>query len=99
MKKIIAILAIILSISSAQAFLIEANCNFNQAQGQCAIFNQSYAPIYCQLFVQGQVYTGEFINESAYVTVYPGTYSYASVYAFNPMMDPLVFVRGNALCQ
>jgi hypothetical protein len=88
-----------LTFQSASAFQIQANCQFNQSQGVCQVFNQWTTPIYCSLKAQGQTNYGVWANAFINATIYPGDYAYVYVNANNPYMDPLVFVQGSANCQ
>jgi hypothetical protein len=100
MKKILVAATLLLSLSGvANAFYIQAQCQFTGAVGTCAVFNQWATPIACSLQAEGQVSSGVWGSawENAYI--YPGQYGYVYVNANNPWIDPLVFVRGFANCQ
>lgn len=100
MKKILLAATLLLSLTgAANAFFVQAQCQFNSATGSCAVFNQWATPIACQLQAEGQVSSGVWGSawENAYI--YPGQYGYVYVNANNPWIDPLVFVRGYANCQ
>lgn len=101
MKKphFLALLALAGSMTSAHAMFVQAQCDFNAAQGQCTVYNQWSTPILCELAAQGQVSSGAWINESGYAMIYPGSYGYVYVYAMNPAIDPLIYVAGSANCS
>lgn len=98
MKKILALISLFSTIN-ASAFQIQAQCRFNQASGECAVYNQWAQPIFCSLQARGQVASGVWANAWENVTVYPGSYAYVYVNANNPSFDPLVYVTGSANCQ
>jgi len=99
MKKFIAALSFLMLSTSAFAFQMQANCQFNRSVGQCSVYNSWGVPVYCTLRAQGQVASGAYGYAYENVTVYPGSYAYVYVYANNPVIDPLVFVTGNATCS
>lgn len=98
MKKIIALSLMCFSFAS-QAFFMNTQCYFDRARGECTAFNHTPRTITCQLTIQGRTASGAFFNGFEFVTLYPGQYAWAYVYAQNPMYDPLVFVNGTAQCQ
>jgi hypothetical protein len=100
MKKLLISFSLFVQLSGvANAYPIQAQCSFNQFQGQCSIFNYSNFPVRCNLQAQGRTFYG--FNASAYefVVLYPGQNAYVYVYANNGYMDPLVYVAGYANCQ
>lgn len=99
MKIVLGIAIASLSFSAVAQMSVRANCEFNQAVGRCAVYNQWNRPMQCDLRAQGQVYSGAFLNVYESVVVYPGQYAYAYVQANNPQRDPLVNVSGSANCS
>lgn len=101
MKKLVLVLGLaVVSLSaSAQSMSVQASCQFNRAEGRCAVYNQWNRPIYCELRAQGQVASGAWGSVYEDATIYPGNYAYVSVYANNPQYDPIVNVRGSAQCR
>ena len=99
MKKIFALITLITTLSTAQAFYINAECSFNQAVGQCAVFNASYAPIFCQLAAEGALATGQYVYGNVVSQIAPGQYAYVTVNAVAPYLNPLTYVVGFAECQ
>lgn len=83
-------------VANAQSFNVQAQCNFNQAQGRCVVSNNYGMPIYCSLHAQGQVANGAYVYANEDATIYPGTYAYVEVYS---TYMPFVNVRGSANCQ
>lgn len=99
MKKILIALSLLVTLTgAANAFYVQAQCQFNSATGTCAVFNQWATPIACSMAAEGQVASGAWgsVWENAYI--YPGQYGYVYVNANNPWIDPLIFVRGYANC-
>ncbi len=99
MKKFLALTILAMLSFSASAFQMQANCQFNRSVGQCSVYNNWGVPVFCTLRAQGQVASGAYGYAYEQATIYPGSYAYVYVYANNPMIDPLVFVTGNASCQ
>lgn len=83
----------------SSAFMMGTQCNFNQAHGECSVYNDTPNTISCRINIFGQVRSGATFNGFEFATLYPGQYAYAYVNANNPYIDPLVIVRGNATCN
>lgn len=105
MKKLLAlaVLASALSVQPASAqggsFSLNADCSFNPAVGQCAVYNQWMTPIYCDVRIRGRTMSGAWFTGRENVVVYPGQNAFAYVYAQNPNFDPLVDTSGSAYCR
>lgn len=105
MKKllVLAALASALSIQPAAAqngpFSVNADCSFNPAVGQCAVYNQWMSPIFCDIRIRGRTASGTWFTGRENVVVYPGQNAFAYVYARNPNFDPLVDTGGAANCR
>jgi hypothetical protein len=85
--------------ATANAYQLQAQCQFNQFQGQCSVLNYTNMVLHCSLQAQGQTYSGFYAYGYENVVLYPGQYAYVYVGANNGYMDPLVFVSGFANCQ
>jgi hypothetical protein len=98
MKKILLGSMIALSFQ-ANAFMMNAECNYNSAHGECSVINNTPNPIRCSLHIDGRTASGAtgFANEVA--VLYPNQYAYAYINANNPALDPLVYVNGYANCK
>ena len=80
-------------------FKMGAQCSFNQATGQCSVYNSMPMPIYCDIHITGQVMSGAWFKGFESVVVYPGQNAYGYVYAQNPNYDPLIGANGYAVCH
>lgn len=106
MKKLL-VLAAMASVLAAQEpalaqngpFSVNADCSFNQAVGQCGVYNQWMRPIFCDVRIRGRTMSGAWFTGRENVVVYPGQNAFAYVYAQNPGYDPLVDTAGSANCR
>lgn len=98
MKKLIAILTFSTTLS-ASAFYLNANCEFNRAEGRCVVYNRTNGIIFCSLQAQGLLSNGMYANAWENVTVYPGQSAYVRIFATNPNYSPLINVTGSAQCR
>jgi hypothetical protein len=100
MKKLLLFSVILLALNNeASAFLIEANCNFNQSQGRCTVWNNYNRPIFCRFEAAGLTYLGFWIEAWQDAVIPPRANGTLRVFATNPNNDPLVQVNGRADCN
>jgi hypothetical protein len=86
------------SVSAAPVFLYP-NCHNNPAFGECTLVNTTGKIVTCSIQAHGQTLRGARINGFEYVTLYQGMYAWIRVFAYNPNVDPLVYVRADAFCN
>jgi hypothetical protein len=100
MKKFLITSSLFMLVSGvANAYQFQAQCSFNQFQGQCSVFNYTNFAVRCNLQAQGRTFYGYNANAYESVILYPGQNAYVYVYANNGYMDPLVYVAGYANCM
>lgn len=87
------------TLSSAHAFTLQASCQFDQAHGECQVYNNTGRPVYCQIQAQGMTARGSWANGFVNGWIAPGQEAYVNVYANNPYIDPLMNVSGSANCN
>jgi hypothetical protein len=83
---------------SSQAFILTAQCSFNNQVGICHVVNNTGELIFCNLEASGKTSRGArgrfyergFLPSGSSMSVY--------VYANNPQLDPLIEVGGFAKC-
>ena len=71
-------------------FAVNANITVNTAYAQATVQNTFGAPIYCQGYVYGQLFSGSQANNWMETWILPGAYGQVYLYATNPQMDPIV---------
>lgn len=76
---------------------LKPRCTHNGYRGQCVLRNTSPFPVTCTLNIKGRtVHTRYF--DSVYVPLNPnGVYPY-TVYAVDPINDPIVSLKAEAFC-
>ena len=102
MKKLL--IAAFLMTCSVQAFAynwfpVQVSCTVNSATARCAVYNNSYRPMICNIQVSGRTFYGYSAINRMSVRVFGGSYGYAFVNANNPYNDPLVRAWANAQCR
>lgn len=82
-----------------QFFALDANCNFNAANGRCQVNNYAGQPIFCSLTAAGTLASG--ISAYGYnnAWIFPGQSAWVFVQASNPYQNPLIAVSGSATCR
>ena len=99
MKKFLLLfLAVSLNASAEYVFLFPS-CRFNQAYGECRLWNTSGKEVACNFNTRGQTMSGSTIYLPQYVFLYQGMFASASVRANNPALDPITFLTANANCN
>lgn len=100
-KALISILFLVASLgANAQAwFNIQANCVFNNSVAKCSVYNRWYQPITCRIQAVGQTFYGAQAVGSKTVIVPAGFTDGMSVFALNPLRDPLVVANASAVCR
>ena len=102
MKKSLVIfgLSLVFSLSAyAAPVFIYPICYNGPAVGECHLVNNTGKVIACNIQARGQTVHGIMINAFEYATLYQGMFASVTVYANNPMLDPLVYVRADAFCN
>jgi hypothetical protein len=86
--------------ASAQGwFNVQANCTVNRSAAQCSIYNRWYRPITCRVQASGQTYFGAQAYNDQIIIITPGFANGVSVFALNPLRDPLVRANASAVCR
>ncbi len=99
MKNLLAALSFFVIFSgAANAFQLQAQCQFNQFQGECTVTNLTFNVASCQLQIQGLTRSGAYFYGYENVNLFPGQMGYAYVNANNGYIDPLISVSGFANC-
>lgn len=102
MKKLFLIATVIFSQNSAYAwdFEAKAECNINMGQNVvCTAYNTMPGPIFCQLVAQGMSASGSWASEWSNQLLFPGRFMQVSVYANNPLYDPMIRADSKFLCD
>jgi hypothetical protein len=99
MKILVVLFLAVISFSGNAILTMNAQCNFNQAYGECRVVNNTPTPLRCRLTIYGRTYSGATFTGFEHAFLYPGQYAYAYVYANNPAIDPLSNVYGTATCR
>ena len=86
----------LLSISAANAFSVNARVSWNNYQAQAEVCNYYNQPIMCQGRAQGFTQSGHTVYASLYPsTLYPGqcTYFYVYTNTYNPFINASAYAN------
>ena len=86
-------------VSAQSWFYVQANCMVNRTVAKCSVYNRWYRPITCRVETAAQTYYGTRGFTAKTVIVAPGFVDGVSVFALNPVSDPIVRSNASAYCR